>query len=153
MVPLMASPPFTSEQLLAAPAGFSCPLTARFQDCDAAGILFYARVFDYFHDAYVAFLATTAHPLPATLAARKVIAPMRHTEADYLRPIRFGDAIAVELVKARFEGSVLTLGYRVLGADGAPAAIGQTVHVWVDAATFKRAAPPSDLVEAFSRMA
>ena len=44
---------FTRSELLAAPAGFTHHLPARFQDCDAAGIVFYARVFDYFHDAYV----------------------------------------------------------------------------------------------------
>ena len=38
---------FTKTELLAAPAGFSFALTARFQDCDAAGILFSGRIFDY----------------------------------------------------------------------------------------------------------
>ena len=142
---------FTQQELQSAPAHFSHPLKARFQDCDAAGIAFYARIFDWFHDAYVEFLASIGHPLHETLTQGRWVAPMRHAEADYLRPIRFGDAVTVALVRARFEGSVLTLGYRVDGAGGA-AAVGQTVHVWVDPTSFKRVAPPEDLAAAFTRI-
>ena len=48
---------FQRDDLLAAPAGFTHRMLARFQDVDAAGIVFFARIFDYFHDAYVAFFA------------------------------------------------------------------------------------------------
>lgn len=144
---------FTSQQLLEAPAGFCHPLTARFQDVDAAGIVFYPRVLEYCHDAYVAFLAAHGHPLHQVLAERRWAAPLRHAEADYLRPIRFGDALEVLLVRARLEGSVLSLGYRLLPASGgAPLALAQTVHVFVDPVHFKRLEPPADLAAAFRRL-
>jgi len=144
--------PFTQAELLAAPVGFRVAMAARFQDVDAAGIVFFARVLEYFHDAYLAFLADAGQPLPAVLAERRWAAPLRHAEADYLRPIRFGDALEVQLVRARFEGSTLVVGHRLAAADGAALAVGTTVHVFVDPATFRRADPPAGLVAAFSRL-
>ncbi len=47
---------------------------------------------------------------------------------------------------------MLTLGYRVEGAGGVAAAVGQTVHVWVDPESFKRVPPPEDLAAAFTRI-
>ena len=144
--------PFTQAELMAAPVGFRVPMAARFQDVDAAGIVFFARVLEYFHDAYLAFLADAGQPLPAVLAERRWAAPLRHAEADYLRPIRFGDALRAQLVRARFEGSTLTVGHRLAAPDGAALAVGSTVHVFVDAASFRRTPPPADLVAAFSRL-
>jgi len=145
--------PFTQAELMAAPVGFRVPMAARFQDVDAAGIVFFARVLEYFHDAYLAFLADAGQPLPAVLAERRWAAPLRHAEADYLKPIRFGDALEAQLVRARFEGSTLVVGHRLSAAgDGAALALGTTVHVFVDPATFRRTDPPAGLLAAFSRL-
>ena len=121
---------------------------------EARNILTTPRVLEYFHDAYVAFLGDCGHPLHRVLAERRWAAPLSHAEADYLRPIRFGDALDAQLVRARVEGSTLTVGYRLAAADGqAIVAVGVTVHVFVDPATFRRCDPPADLAAAFNRLA
>jgi 1,4-dihydroxy-2-naphthoyl-CoA hydrolase len=115
-----------------------------FQDVDAAGIVFFARVFDYFHDAYVAFLRARDVPLETALQDGSWVAPLRHAAADYRRPLRFGDPITVSLVRIDLEETEYRVIYRIETSDGL-ACEGETVHVSVDPATFRRSAIPDGL--------
>jgi YbgC/YbaW family acyl-CoA thioester hydrolase len=122
----------------------------RFQDVDAAGIIFYPRVLEYFHDLYVAFLAQAGSPLPQILREKPWISPVRHAEADYLKPLRFGDTVSVALVAAHVEPSEVTLGYRLACSDTDElTGLGQVVHTFLDPATFKRIAIPDTLQAAY----
>lgn len=147
----MATEGYSREALLAARSGVP-PLAhlARFQDVDAAGIVFFPRILEYFHDAYAAYLRAAGCPLERVLAAGIWAAPIKRSEAHFLRPIRFGDALETALVAARFEGSALSIGYRTTLREGEAVAIGSTVAVVVDRATFRRIEPPEELRRAFS---
>jgi YbgC/YbaW family acyl-CoA thioester hydrolase len=146
-------PAYSRDALVAASGhGFVFRADVRFQDIDAAGIVFFARIFDYFHDAYVAFLAESGHPLHTAISTNAWGAPLKHVEADYLRPLRFGDPLQVALVRADLDGSNLFVGFRIHGADGAVAAVGRTHHVFVDPVAWKRTAPPEALRIAFNRL-
>lgn len=116
----------------------------RFQEVDAAGIVFYARTFDYFHDAYVELLRERGAPLEAALRDGSWVAPLTRAEAEYLRPLRFGDAIDVSLVRIDVGDTDYTIGYRI-ELDGEIACVGRTRHVSVDPATFRRAPVPPAL--------
>lgn len=116
----------------------------RFQEVDAAGIVFYARMFDYFHDAYVGFLRERGAPLEEALQDRSWVAPLRHAEADYRRPLRFGDQIAVAITDVRVEETQYRVRYRIEQA-GEVACTGETLHVSVDPATFRRCPLPDPL--------
>ncbi len=130
---------FTRTELEAANAPYVYRCAARFQDVDAAGVVFFARVFDYFHDAYLAFMEEGGMPHAEVVRARVWGAPIRRAEADYLSPIRFGDALEVGLVRAAWEGSKLAVGYRLSVRGGKTAAVGVTHHVIVDVAKFSTA--------------
>lgn len=160
-----AAAPFSRAELLAAPVGFSHELRVRFQDVDAASIVFFARILDYCHDAYVAFLADAGCPLDASLRESRWMAPLVHAEADFIRPLRFGDRVLVRLVAARVRESRYTVGYRLerpsdLADDaltsgqvaGEAVAVGQTVHVVVDPKSFARAPLPVAMHSALIRL-
>lgn len=120
-----------------------------FQEVDAAGIVFYARIFDYFHDAYVAFLRAREAPLERALGGGEWVAPLSRAEAEYLRPLRFGDAIEVSLVSIRLEETDYTIDYRIdLGQE--TACVGRTRHVSVDPRTFRRGPMPEVLRRALT---
>ena len=121
----------------------------RFQDVDAAGIVFYGRIFDYFHDAYVAFLRDRGAPLEDALRDRSWVAPLRHAEADYLRPLRFGDAVDVLITQVRVEGTEYQVRYRI-EKEGELACVGETLHVTVDPETFVRTPVPEILQKALT---
>lgn len=119
--------------IAALPAVFTHVSSVRFQDVDAAGVVFFARIFDYFHDAYVAYLAKHGLPLDRVLTSADWGLPIRHAEADYFHPMRFGDEIAVELVGALAADSEVRIAYRIAGdsSGGSPRvlAVGHTRHV------------------------
>jgi YbgC/YbaW family acyl-CoA thioester hydrolase len=163
--------PLSRDALLQAPSGFSHELPIRFQDVDAAGIIFFARVLDYCHDAYVEFLRAAGCPLHQTLAAGEWIAPLVHAEADFIRPLRFGERVVVHLVAARQRGSVYTIGYRLQRPQdatvdqrpqdaaassgqrpGEAVGVGQTVHVVVDRQRFTRIPLPEPLLRALATL-
>lgn len=144
---------FEKEDLKAAPPGtFRTQLPVRFQDVDAAGIVFFARIFDYVHAAYEEFLASVGHPLPTILAQGKWAAPLRHAEADYLAPSRFGDVLTIELVRAHVVETEIALGWRLTSDAGpSPRAVVQTVHAFVTLPRFERCAVPPDIVQALTQ--
>jgi YbgC/YbaW family acyl-CoA thioester hydrolase len=116
----------------------------RFQDVDAAGTIYYSRVFDYFGDVYLDLLLSLGLDVPGMLARRELASPLIHAEADYLAPLRFGDQVGVEVALARVGRTSASFAYRIVKDDGVTAVIGQTTHVWVDGETFR----PVDVPEA-----
>ena len=140
--------PFTLDELKRpARVLFSEPRTVRFQDVDAAGIVFNPRVIEYFSDAHFAMFNTRGLDVAALLRAGEVGFPVVHAEADYLAPLRFGDAIVVEIVAARVKETSFRLGFRVRGPDARTAAVGQTVQVCIDRRTYKPHAIPAQMRE------
>ncbi len=125
----------------------------RFQDVDAAGVVFYPRIFEYWNDAYLGFLAAAGLPLPDVLRTGSWISPVRHAQAEFLAPLRFGEAVDVALVRAYVRPSELTLGCRVsLAESGRLAALGQVVHVFLDPATLQRTDIPDPLRRALAAL-
>jgi 1,4-dihydroxy-2-naphthoyl-CoA hydrolase len=135
------------------PGAFVDRRAIRFQDIDAAGIIFYPRVLEMFHDAYAAFLAFAGCPLREVLRADTWIAPVRHAEADYFKPLRYGDEVTVEICRAYVAETETTLGYRVARVENAEVCVvGQVVHTFVDRQTFKRVAMPEPVKRALLRI-
>lgn len=132
---------------------FAEEIAVRFQDVDAAGVVFFARLFDYFHGAYEGLLESADLPLPRVIKNREWAAPLRHAEADYFLPLFFGDRIVIHLCLAQVEETEITLGYRLQKEDGAVAAVGQTVHTFIDVASRKRRAVPEALVQLLNSIA
>lgn len=125
----------------------------RFQDVDAAGIIFYPRLLEYCHDTLVAFFAAAGAPLHENLRAPTWLAPIRHAEADYFKPLRFGDPIEVAIVAAVLAESEVSLGFRIARTDkDEVCAVAQSVHTFVVPASFQRRPVPEPLKAAFLRI-
>lgn len=138
------------DQILAAPRPeFAHRISVRFQDVDAAGLLFFARFFDYFHDGYFAFMKHRGVDFAAAIAERSWAAPLKHVEADYLSPARFGDVVETEIVGKQVDGSLVRLFHR-LRRDDTALAVARTDHVYVDLTTFKRVPLPAHVQDALS---
>jgi YbgC/YbaW family acyl-CoA thioester hydrolase len=141
------------ELKLSRPQAFVDRRAIRFQDIDAAGIIFYPRVLEMFHDTYAAFLAFAGSPLPEVLRNGTWLAPVRHAEADYFKPLRFGDPVSVEICRAHLAETEATLGYRIARAENAEVCVvGQVVHTFVERASFKRTPIPEGVRQALERI-
>jgi 1,4-dihydroxy-2-naphthoyl-CoA hydrolase len=145
---------FDREELKrSSPNSFIDQRAIRFQDIDAAGIIFYPRVLEMFHDAYGSFLAFAGCPLAEVVKAGRWIAPVRHAEADYFKPLRFGDEVRVEICRAHTTETEAALGYRVTRTEGGElCVVGQVVHTFVDCATFKRTPMPDAVRRALAHI-
>jgi 1,4-dihydroxy-2-naphthoyl-CoA hydrolase len=124
----------------------------RFQDVDAAGIVFFARVFELFHDAYVEGLRARGVELSRVLEEGVWGAPLTRAEARFRRPMRFGDALLVE-VRGALDARDLSVRYRVVKDEDprVELASGETVHAFIDRASFARRDVPPEIVAAFAR--
>ncbi len=112
------------------------PLRVRFGDCDPAGIVYFPRFFDFFHQAMEGWFDVLGRPYHEVVVGQKVGFPAVHTEADFRRPVAFGEEILVELRVGRIGASSLELRYAIRGvdepADGEPRLTGRTVVVVMD---------------------
>ena len=127
---------------------YSRNIHVRLQDIDAAGILFFAQVFEYCHDTYFALLADRGIDLPHELAHGAHIMPLVHCEADFKSPMRFGDAVTVAITGASAGKSSYRVHYRITGT-GDPVDVRCTataIHAVVDRQTFRSAPRIPDLI-------
>jgi 1,4-dihydroxy-2-naphthoyl-CoA hydrolase len=136
---------FSQEELAQAAALYSERRLVRFQDVDAASIVFYPRVLEYFSDAYMGFFSSRGYEVARAIASSTYGLPLAHAEADYAHPLRFGDAIEVAIVGARVGATSFRVGYRVTKEGGRVAAVGQTVHVAIDRARFAKVPIPDEV--------
>ena len=128
--------------------------------CDPAGIVYFPRYFELFHQAMETwFSERLGLAYEALIVGRKIGFPAVHTEADFRRPTRFGETVAVELRVRDTGRSSIAFDYVVRDHEpsGGVRATGHTVCVVMDldpdSPTFRRALPmPDDLrarIEAF----
>lgn len=101
----------------------------RLHDTDAAGVLFFAHLLRYAHDAYEAFMEQTGFALNKLISNTGLQLPLVHAEADFTAPLRHGEEVCVRLRLARLGGSSFTLEYRFFDGKGEIRARARTVHV------------------------
>ena len=132
---------------------FEHVVTVRFQHVDRAGIAFFGQVFEYCHEAYEEMLVASGLSLPEIFDQGGWGMPLVHAEADYSRPMRMGDRLAVALEVARIGGSSLTFDYAVRGAEARDLrARVRLVHAFIDLDGFRKREVPDDLREALARL-
>ena len=126
-------------------AGFEYSFKVRLHDTDAAGVLFFAHLFRYAHDAYEAFMATAGFPLAGLITGAGPHLPLVHAEADYVAPIRHGEEIMIRLSLDALGDTSFTLTCGFLGPDGKEKARSRTIHVALNPQTGRPTPLPVEL--------
>ena len=124
---------------------FTANVKVYFYDADPAGIIFYASVFKYVHAAYEDFLRSLSTERNFFFD-RDYILPIMHAEADYVRPIRVGDELRIDVVVSLLKSSSFEITYRFYIGDQF-AAMAKTVHVCVLKEKFEKIELPKDFHE------
>ncbi|MEZ0311922.1 MAG: acyl-CoA thioesterase [Myxococcota bacterium] len=127
---------------------FEHVFTVRFGDVDRAGIVFFARVFEYCHEAFEELLAVTAGGIQALFEAKDWGAPLVHADADFVKPMRLGERVRVQVAIEAASTKTITIAYRLLGEDEVLRATARTVHAFVDLGTFRPVMFPSAFADA-----
>jgi 4-hydroxybenzoyl-CoA thioesterase len=118
----------------------------RFEEVDAAGIVFFGRFSNYCHDAMERFFDAIPGGYSGLIMERKIGFPAVHVTSDFRAPIRYGDI-------ARITGTVTKLGttachfsFAVTRAkDGVDVATMSHVHVCTDITTMRKLPFPADV--------
>lgn len=110
---------------------FSTRITVRFGDVDPVGLVYYPKIFHYFHiameDFFTARCGTTYQRL---MMDERIGFPTVNTRAEFFVPIVYGDEIDVEVFVSRMGRSSATFEYSARRAsDGVLCVRGVQVHV------------------------
>ena len=124
-------------------------VTVRLHHTDAAGVLFYSRLFELVQEAFETAMEAGGLPLGELLRDGGFRIPVVHAEADYTAPVRVGDVLEVRLA---FEAGTRSLRVKaeVVDAGGGRVAAVTVVHAVVSAATGIAVALP-DALRALAR--
>jgi 1,4-dihydroxy-2-naphthoyl-CoA hydrolase len=93
---------------------FTYRRTIRFQDTDAAGVVYFANVLSICHEAYEASLAVSGVDLRAFFqGGGAVIIPILHAEADYFQPMFCGECYEISVLPALLSPSKFEIRYKI----------------------------------------
>jgi 4-hydroxybenzoyl-CoA thioesterase len=76
---------------------FKHTITARFDDIDYAGRVFYGRLFNYVHVAEEEWFESMGYPISKLDEDLGVLFPIAHAEGNFTGPIEIGDDVAVRV--------------------------------------------------------
>ena len=124
----------------------------RFQDTDAAGVIFFPNQFCFYQEAFEAFLENIGYDLATVTRKNKHHLPVIYAEADYSAPLRLGDTIEIQLKVTHVGNSSLTFQVDILKQGRIRAGRVKVVHVSVDARTRKKTSLPPSLRKKMTRL-
>jgi len=118
----------------------------RFEDVDAAGIVFFAHIFSYCHEAMEELFASLDGGYVKLITERRIGLPAVRVEADFHAPLRYGDAVRIDVTVPHVGTTSCTLVYNVARAsDGARAATVKHVCVVSDLTRLAKVTIPDDV--------
>lgn len=116
---------------------FTSRIRVRFGDEDHAQIVYYPRFFHYFHCAFEDFFDEQGFPYRDCLDVDRVGWPAVHAEADFEKPVRFGETLEIEVRVTRVGDKSATFVYLVRGPGGDVACRGQVVVACISMDTYR----------------
>jgi 4-hydroxybenzoyl-CoA thioesterase len=88
----------------------------KFEEVDAANIVFFARFVNYAHEAMEHFFGGLEGGYARLIVERKVGFPAVHLEVTFSVPVRYGDTLRIETRVAKLGNRSAVLWYRMLHA-------------------------------------
>jgi acyl-CoA thioesterase FadM len=112
-----------------------------FGDADPQGILYHARIYNLAHLLLEEFWAAHQRGWNFWFKNPEWAVPLRHSEADYLAPLKVGERITGQMSIDAIGDSSVTLISEFFNA-GKLAAVVKTVHVFVNRTTLQKISVP-----------
>jgi 4-hydroxybenzoyl-CoA thioesterase len=118
----------------------------KFEEVDAASIVFFARFVNYAHEAMEHFFAGIEGGYSGLILARRVGLPAVHVEMSFSAPVRYGDALRIETSAARVGNRSATLHYKMFRtSDGTLSADLKHTVVTTDLTELRSCDMPADV--------
>jgi 4-hydroxybenzoyl-CoA thioesterase len=118
----------------------------RFEDVDAAGIVFFARFLNYAHDAMERLFEDLPGGYAALIMQRRIGFPAVHAATDFAAPLRYGDTARIAVTIEKIGRSSCALRY-VMTRAGDGVKVASILHVCAvsDLRTVTAIAIPDDM--------
>ncbi|HLO85768.1 MAG TPA: thioesterase family protein [Nostocaceae cyanobacterium] len=87
--------------------------TVRFQDTDAAGVVYFANVLVMCHEAYEASLEATDINLRSFFTNPILAFPIVHANVDFVRPMYCGDKLEISLAPQKIGLDKFEISYEI----------------------------------------
>ena len=117
----------------------------RFEEVDAAGIAFFARFFNWCHEAMERFFDGVPGGYVDLITRRRIGFPAIHLTADWKTPLRYGDVARIETSVLKVGTTSATLRYTLTRtSDGAHVATIEHVTVATNLDTMTKRPLPDD---------
>ena len=92
---------------------FTYNRTVRFQDTDAAGVVYFANVLSICHEAYEESLAASGINLKDFFTNPSVAFPIVHASVDFFRPMFCGDNLVISLIPQKLGVDKFEITYEI----------------------------------------
>ena len=114
--------------------------TIRFQDTDAAGVVYFANVLSMCHEAYEASLAASGINLREFFSNPAIAIPITHAEVDFFRPMFCGDQTLIQLIPTLISDQEFKIDYQIFVGNSSDRSLSQahTRHVCISPVIRKR---------------
>jgi len=132
---------------------FSAEFSVRFGEIDYARVVYYPRFFHYFHQAFEEwFDGALGRSYPDLVVKENIGFPSVRVETEFLRPLRYGDRIRVDIELLDVGRTSITVGYTLVRlTDGEVSARATITNVAIDNDTFQPVRIPEPWRERFLR--
>ena len=130
---------------------FESRIKVRFGDVDHAKIVYFPTFFHYFHSAFEDFFDEQGYRYRDSLDVDRVGWPAVHAEADFEKPVRFGEWLDVELRIRRVTDKSVTFDYVVRLDGGDVACKGRVIVACISMDTYRGIPIPDKYRALFDR--
>ncbi|MEH2330375.1 acyl-CoA thioesterase [Nostoc sp.] len=125
---------------------FTYKRTVRFQDTDAAGVVFFANVLAICHEAYEESLEASSINLKDFFTNPSVGFPIVHASVDFLRPMFVGDKLLISLIPQKIGVDKFEITYEI-SVSQVIVAKAITRHVCIDVSSRSKQELPEEIVQ------
>jgi 1,4-dihydroxy-2-naphthoyl-CoA hydrolase len=125
---------------------FTYNRTVRFQDTDAAGVVYFTKVLGICHEAYEESLEASSINIKDFFMNSSVAFPIVHASVDFLRPMFVGDKLLISLIPQKIGGDKFEITYEITVAE-VVVAKAITRHVCIDVTSRSKQELPDEIVQ------
>lgn len=131
---------------------FTYNRTIRFQDTDAAGIVYFANVLSICHEAYEESLAMAGINLKTFFSNSGTAIPIVHTSVDFFAPMFCSDKLLIHLTPQELSDTKFEIFYEIVADSSSQVKLAKalTRHVCINPITRTRT-PFSEEIVAWLR--
>lgn len=132
---------------------YDAVITVRFGDIDPAGVVYYPRFFHYFHQAFEQWFGDALGvSYREVIYDQRVGFPAVNIDTEFVKPLRYGDSVRIELELADIGKKSLTIRYTAVRLpDEVVSARAVVKTAVIDNDSFEAIAIPDDWRKRFEK--